>query len=126
MTAPVRQGTFTRAAPKRGPGHRLPETLAALDRRDALLREAAATFFPDLSACAAARLLETALNRYRSHAWRFERVFDQCPPHRTGRLEGMCWRILKTVDADISTRSIRRAIRGQRDAFQYGHSKPRE
>jgi hypothetical protein len=88
-------------------GYRRPETLAALHRRDALICDAVAMFFPSSSANGAAHRLHTALQRYESGAWRRERIADGCPSRHTGRIAGHCWEILHTVDHVPSARLIR-------------------
>ena len=66
---PQRASAFIDAVPV-GRGHRRPETLAALNRRDELIREAVAVYFPGASANDAAHRLHTALQRYECGSWR--------------------------------------------------------
>jgi hypothetical protein len=93
-----------------GPGHRLPETLAAISERDRLLAEAAAVFMSGLSSRAAAREMHIALARYREGAFRREYTADAVPQRRLGRLDGYCWMILRARDHCPSERTIRAAI----------------
>jgi hypothetical protein len=113
MTAPARQLEFdlTKAEPiddRRG--HRLPETLAALDQRDALLCEAARRFYADTSHRQAAIRLRTALARYECSAWRRERIAITCPSRHAGKLEASCWRILRASDRVPSESLIRQIL----------------
>jgi hypothetical protein len=112
MTTLARQFEFdlTTAEPVDRRGHRLPETLASLDQRDALLCEAAAAFFPDTSHRQAAIRLRTALARYECSAWRRERVAVTVPSRHAGRLDGFCWRILRAVDHVVSVSLIRQIL----------------
>jgi hypothetical protein len=112
MTRPIRHDELTATAPLDRRGHRLPETLAAIDRRDMLICEAAVVHFPDLSMNDAAHRLHVALARYESGPWRRERVADVCPPRHAGRLAAHCWQILRERDRTPSARSIR-AILGR-------------
>ena len=89
MTAPLRHPLVAD-----GRGHRRPETLAALARRDELIRLTVAVYFPGSSANDAAHRLHTALHRYECGAWRRDRVSDVCPSRHTGRINGHCWQIL--------------------------------
>jgi hypothetical protein len=104
---PLRHSAFANAVPIDGRGHRRPETLAAIDRRDVLIAEAATVFFSTASANEAAHRLHTALARYESGAWRRERSMDACPPRHTGRLAAYCWQILRARDRVPSARLIR-------------------
>jgi hypothetical protein len=118
---PLRTGDVTNAAPLAGRGHRLPATLAAIARRDALIREAVAVFFLGASANEAAHRLHQALDRYACGPWRRERAAEFCPPRHDG-LAGYCWKILRQRDRTPSARSIRlvlarAAFRCQQDAL---------
>ncbi len=101
------------AAPVDRRGHRLPETLAALARRDELIRQAAERFFSDASDHEAARLLHQALERYAGCAWQRERSAPECPPRHAGRLTASCWHILHAVDRVPSEPLIRKIIAGK-------------
>jgi hypothetical protein len=105
----------THAAPVDRRGKRLPETLQAIAQRDALLREAAARFFPDATHHQAAEMLRVKLLRYQTSAWRRDRAEAECPPRLAGRLDELLWQILKTHDHTPSAVTIRRAFRDQRD-----------
>ena len=106
-------------------GHRLPATLAAIDRRDAMIVAAVAVFFPGLSANDAAHRLHQAIDRYALGAWRRERIADACPSRHDGKIAAHCWQILRTIDRTPSARSIRlilsrAAFRCQPAALQCG------
>lgn len=94
-------------APVDGRGHRRPETTAAIVRRDALICDAAAVFFPGSSANDAAHRLHQAIDRYACGAWRRERIADACPSRHDGKIAAHCWQILRTTDRTPSARSIR-------------------
>jgi hypothetical protein len=101
MTVPLRHAADLR-------GHRRPETTAALDRRNALIVETAAKFFPDASSeTDAAHRLNQAIDRYACAAWRRERIADVCPSRHDRKINAHCWRILRTIDRVPSARSIR-------------------
>jgi len=104
----------------RGPGVRSPATIAARNERDSLIRATAARFYPRMDAAEAARLLATAIDRYRSSAWsRGERDAPECPARHRGRVEEMAWRILRVRTDGLSPRSIRRILSAPR-----GHELP--
>lgn len=90
-----------------GPGHRSPQTMLALDERDALLREAADRFCVGMSDRAAAAYLSVRLTRYAECAWRRERGEALCPPRHVGTITGLLWMILKARDRVPSERLIR-------------------
>ena len=92
-----------------GRGHRTPATLLVLDERDALLIEAA-KFYPGASDREIARQLRTALSTYRNGRWRRDRSEATCPVQHRGKLTATLWAILKTKDALVSDRTIRRAL----------------
>jgi hypothetical protein len=104
MNAPVRH-------PLDGRGHRLPATLAAIERRNGLLCEAADRFCVGLSGRAAASWLHTRLGRYQAGAWRRDRSEALCPARHAGRIEESLWMILKARDVVPSERSIRAVLR---------------
>ena len=108
-----RGSTFSDAAPVDRRGHRLPETLAALARRDELIREAVERFFPGASGHEAARLLHQALGRYACAAWQRERSAAECPARHVGRLSELCFHILRAVDRVPSEPLIRKIIAGK-------------
>lgn len=93
----------------RGRG-RLPSTLAALAERDRLLRVAAARFCVGLSENASATKLAAELQRFRSTAWRRDASQPTCPHRHAGSLREILYQILRTRDAPISPRTIRRAL----------------
>jgi hypothetical protein len=104
---PDRGSIFADTAPVDRRGHRLPETLAALARRDRLICEAVERFFPDLHNHEAAWRLHQALERYAGCAWPRERAAPGMPLRRVGKLTGLCWHILDAVEYVPSARTIR-------------------
>lgn len=50
------------------------------------------------------------INRYESSAWARERLADECPPHRRGRAEEFCWKILRAYGRAPSERMLRQII----------------
>jgi hypothetical protein len=110
MEANMRQDRTSELTQGRGPGHRLPETLAALARRDELIREAVERFFPGASGHEAARRLHQALDLYACCAWQRERRAAECPARHIGRLTAFCWHILRAVDHVPSEPLIRKII----------------
>jgi hypothetical protein len=90
-------------------GQRSPQTLLLIDERDALLVEAA-RFFPACSDREIARRLRIALQRYRDGRWQRDRADLTCPVQHSGKLAGVCWKLLKTRDAVPSERTIRAAL----------------
>jgi hypothetical protein len=113
---PVRTIELTHAAPIDGRGHRSRQTKLFLSERDHFLRAAADRYCAGMSGRAAAAWLHTKLGRYRSGAWRRDRIEATCPPRHRGTIAEFCWMILKVSQHVGSERSIRRAlaIRGQR------------
>jgi hypothetical protein len=49
------------------------------------------------------------IERYETTAWPRDRLADECPPHRVGRVEEFCWKILRAYRAP-SDRTIRRIL----------------
>jgi hypothetical protein len=81
--------------------------------RDYLLRLAAERHCQGLSDRAAAEVLRAKLARYRDDgAWRRDRTASQCPDRHQGRIEGLLWQTLKVRDANVSARTIRKALAG--------------
>src|SRR5262245_8489406 len=68
-------------------GHRMADTMLAIDERNRWLAEAASRFLPDHSSRAAAHRLHVALARYRDGAWRRECTAEAVSLRRRGRLE---------------------------------------
>jgi hypothetical protein len=104
-------------AVSRGRGRRLPSTLAALDRRDDLLRQAFRRFFPvGTTYSEGADVLHQRLSIYLSSGWRNERSSEHCPQRFAGRLAEYVWLILQAHPVVPASRTIRGilAIRGQR------------
>ena len=64
MTAPLRASAFADVVAVDGRGHRSPQTMLLIDKRNALLIEAA-RFFPGASDREAARRIRNALSIYR-------------------------------------------------------------
>jgi hypothetical protein len=89
------------------PGQRTLATISALDRRNALLRDAAAQFFRDVPTAEQARRLSAALAHYHATAWQRERSLDACPLRHAGKIHELLWGALKANDRVLSARSIR-------------------
>jgi hypothetical protein len=68
---------------------------ARLERRDELIREAAARFYTGTPRARAIRLLEDA-NRYAASGWRHHRAQVKCPPELVGSVREMLRHMLKT------------------------------
>lgn len=93
------------------PGGRTARTMAALDERDRLLREAARDFLPDLVEAHQARELHRRWTLYEASGWRRgERSLPTVPAHRVGTLEGRLWAVLRLRDNVLSERTIRRTL----------------
>ena len=105
---PVRTIELTHAAAIDGHGRtRAVELL--ISERNALIR-AAAKFYPGCSGREIARQLHTALLRYHGGRWQRDRSETSCPPQHKGKLVQVMWMILKTNDAPVGARTIRRAL----------------
>lgn len=94
----------------RGPGRRLPGTMAAIAERDALLREVARLHFPAVSQREQARRVHDALCRYQSGAWRRERAEAEGAARHHGKINAHCHAILSLRDHVPSEGAIRRAL----------------
>ena len=86
------------------------KTASAFLRRNAALRDLAATHYAALSEAEQARRLARDLARYRATAWASERLLAECPGHRIGTPSGYCWRILRALDRPISAERIRHVL----------------
>jgi hypothetical protein len=87
--------------------------MLALDERDKLLIEAARRFCIGMSDRAAAHYLRGRLIRYRECRWRRTCTELRCP-HDAGRLDGMCWHLLKVRDHVPPERLIRLVLSGRK------------
>ncbi len=92
------------------PGLHRPGTISSRSRRDALLREAAARFWPNLPRIAQAVELHRTLRRYHSTAWQRERALRSCPNGKVGTIYEFCWRILKARDQILSVERLRKLL----------------
>jgi hypothetical protein len=112
---PTHSMEFLRAEPLRvvppgdRRGRRTLTTLDALNRRDALLIEAADRFCINMSARETARRLHSALLRYRAGAWRRTRADLVCR-HPAERLDAALWELLHARDYVPSERLIRAVL----------------
>ena len=78
--------------------------------RDDLLRQAARTFWPQVSVTEQARQLSRALDDYRSNGgWYRSRVAVECP-HPNQRLQSYLWRVLRLRDHGIGPRQMLRIL----------------
>jgi hypothetical protein len=93
-------------------GHgRTPAVQLILDERDKLLIEAARRFCGAMSGRAAAKYLHDALSRYSEGRFRRSRFETTCPPAHRGRLDEICWLLLKTTSGRVpSIPTIRRVL----------------
>jgi hypothetical protein len=92
-----------------GVGQRSPATKLAIDERTALLREAARRF-PGSSQREAARLIRTALQRYRDGRWQRDRADLTCPAQHRDKLTATLWMLLRVRDSLPSEATVRRAL----------------
>jgi hypothetical protein len=107
---PVHTIELTHAAPLDGRGHgRTPAVQLLIDERDNLIR-AAAKFYPGAGDREVARRLRAALSIYRNGRWRRDRAEATCPLQHKRKLLQVMWLILKTRDALVSDRTVRRAL----------------
>lgn len=91
-----------------GPGERHWRKVAALHRRDDLIRKAAAEHFVGLPHREAAERIASELGRYRaSRDWRRDRAATACP--LTG-IKAKWWQILKLLDRDLGPSRIRQVL----------------
>jgi hypothetical protein len=112
---PARSAEFTHAAPiDRGHG-RTPQTQLLIDERNHFLREAARRFCVGMSDRSAAKYLRDALSRYREGRFRRSRFELTCPAAHRGRLDEMCWLLLKIADRVPSIATIRRVLGASRE-----------
>jgi hypothetical protein len=110
VNRPLVRLALTDAKPlPRGPGHRTEATIAALDARNRLLREAASRFCNG-STRAAASMLHTTLARYHELGWRRDRSEIECPARHCGKVNELCWSIFKQRDAVPSIATVRRVL----------------
>ena len=94
-----------------GPGQRRPSTLARLAARNALYRQAAREFFPDLTPTRQAREIHRAFSRYEASAWRRDKgVHVTCPERLIGTPQALVWEILNLIDRVQSERHIRQIL----------------
>lgn len=92
------------------PGELSVSTLARLDARNTALREAAATYFADLSTSQQASRLATELARYAASSWPRDCSHETMPDRLRGRLQGYCWQALKAHARVIGERQIRNIL----------------
>jgi hypothetical protein len=90
------------------PGFSAPLALA-LGERDRLLREHAATVYPDLPAAQQARLLAPLLLRYRATRWLRDRTAAACP-YEAGDQHAVFWRVFRLADRTLSDRRLRSVL----------------
>ena len=94
---------------RRAPGERRPSTKAMHRARDALLREAAAEFFPARRP-SPARELHKAITRYAATGWLRECHLAACPAHREGTVQAVAWAVLKLENRVLSAKRIREVL----------------
>lgn len=94
---------------KPGPGERNWRTVAALQRRDDLIRQAAAEHFAGMTAREAAERISSELSRFRgSHDWRRWRAATTCP---LLGVKATWWNVLKLRDQPLGPERIRQILR---------------
>jgi hypothetical protein len=76
------------------------------------LRLAAERHFSGLSHRQAAEAMGAKLTRYREGGWRRDRAEDLCPARHHGRIEALLFEVLRVRDANVSARTIRKALAG--------------
>jgi hypothetical protein len=103
---PLRHPLFS--IDRRGHG-RTPQTQLLIDERAKLLI-VAARFYPGLSRREIARKLCAALSIYRGGRWRRDYAEATCPVQHQGKLTATLWAILKTRDALVAERTLRRVL----------------
>lgn len=94
------------------PGQRTYRTIQNIKRRDALLKEAAAKFFPGQHVSQPAFRLASDLAHYHATAWQRDRLCPECPAQYADKLRVLLFQILKCIDAPPSGRTIRRILAG--------------
>jgi len=114
---PIRHASLAETAPLDGRGRRSPQTLLAIEERDALLREARARFCGNMSANAAAKYLHDRLGRYHQGRWRRDRIELTCPERHVGKLEAFLWATLKVRDSVLPSARLIRLVLSRPPAF---------
>lgn len=102
---------LTHAVPIRSHG-RTPAVQLLIDERDRYLREGARRFCLEMTGRAAAKHLHDALSRYESGRFRRSRFETTCPDAHRGRLDEICWLLLKTTSGRVPKISTIRRVLG--------------
>jgi hypothetical protein len=89
-------------------GRRSWRTERQLERRDHLVREAAAQWFGHEAS--PADVLASVLRRYARTSWRRDRVADACPDRLIGTAHESLWRILKARPVELTGGHVRRIL----------------
>ncbi|WP_338827630.1 hypothetical protein [Bradyrhizobium sp. 27S5] len=77
--------------------------------RDQILADGLAQFFGHLtSARSRAEEFHRAWRRYEAHSWLHERLLDEPPPKRRGRIEEVFWRALRIYPHVLTAERLRR------------------
>ena len=92
------------------PGQRSLPTQFARQRRDDLIRQAAARFAQGDTPAAQARWLAERWRRYAGTAWSRERHLDAPPAHRAGTVEALFWQAMKVADVVLRERTVRQIL----------------
>jgi hypothetical protein len=83
----------------------------AVRRRDAILRELAATFQPTQSASMQAKWIHMRAVRYAASAWRHDRARENMPPHYAGKPSVYLWQAFKSgAPMPICERQLRTVL----------------
>jgi hypothetical protein len=94
-------------------GQRRLATRVRLERRDNLIREAAARFFPGMRTNAQADRLARALARYSDTAWRRDRMVSECPARLVNTLQAYCWELLANNEKVLGAERIKQILRNR-------------
>jgi hypothetical protein len=90
-------------------GRRRWRTVTALERRNAILREVAAKFYPGKRESRQADEIARELRRYAASAWRWDRDKADCP-YPDDSLKSYLWLILSEIDNALSDQRIRKIL----------------
>lgn len=95
---------------KRQPGQRTAVTTIRIERRDELLREVAARFFPGLPAASQAREIARVMHDYFTRGWVNDRGDAECPARRRAHITGALWHVFKLEPRPLGEDRLRRVL----------------
>ena len=94
-----------------GPGQRSLKTQRQIQERDALYRQAAREFFPNLSKARQAYELHRRFSRYETTSWRRDKgAHVTCPERLIGTLQALAWESLSSENPVLSPERIRKIL----------------